>query len=1095
MGAEKILMNYDLARVYKNDLENWIGPEDGSSDAESLRSSDVVPYNASTHKCIRQFGTGYSITSITNAVIVTPRSDGGGTNQWKYEFYDIDTDTLIATVTDQNASTVFTFGTAITASTGIYIKLVWISGTVGVQAGDTIGLTTSKDVALMVPFPKETITSGEIIYALSDAGSTYYAESIHDQTMMHGGYRHTPTGTDRLPYTNIAGGYGALTGAFDYAHILDDSRYNEKLGWAKSSTFLQSASGNYPVVTYGVGQRAETSNINDIVYASYNAIFVNENGNDADDGSWQTPKKTIAGATSACDATHTVVVYGGAGATVSGGIFFETISGTGAFFQRLTKEYGYMPRLESPDGSTTITANASAIPEISGWYIKNSGQGIGVRVIDFNGNNVEVYDCTIEGGEHGIDGDSATAWDVVRCHIFGSAFSGVAGFAGNNANIEFNLIHGCLANGIYADHSSGNFLINDNICYANGYGINLYKVGGTMGSAVEFNTCYGNNLDGFFWNNVGCTMSGTLTGNISVENDRDGFATIAGGTAVTLTHSNAYGNGDDDLDNVSITAYNGNDGNDARAVDPLFIDPDNNNFALSSASTLKHIQPTEDDIGARWGLFHVNQDDVSINGIEFDGQSMMHDAIYKEGSNDWEGTILKYCRCHHCNGLAIDDYGDGTTNPTETDIDNSIFDHNGEGPKLWAGDNTVDNTISFKNTINNFFDLYNTDYNHAISYGAQNGFNFAVTGFNSSITNSIINGNSVSGVTNAGVTIYLTYCCITDAVVGNVDISATSNFTDNPLFISVEDDAENFNIKTIEAGYSIDSACKDAGSSDVGAWQLDRGITSYGYRKYEFEFNPKTISFGRAVKGFTRWEDGFGGSDNWAKGFKRTYNIKFSNKQVSSEELRNKIEAFTMMMKNRMNSIEDDSKTIFRLHLKKDTFFETGTGTIDATAKTIVDATKSFDEFQWQGFHVGVKYDSGTGTGTISASGKTLTVSPSPVWAVDEWEGYYIYVDGYYYIILSNTANVLTVSDPLGTLADASNIDWAIEKYFKITVCDGDTLTVNDPDGELPDGSYDYYIDFIECRLQRSGFGYSQPTFVIDREHSKTGYSIRLEEI
>ncbi len=231
----------------------------------------------------------------------------------------------------------------------------------------------------------------------------------------------------------------------------------------------------------------------------------------------------------------------------------------------------------------------------------------------------------------------------------------------------------------------------------------------------------------------------------------------------------------------------------------------------------------------------------------------------------------------------------------------------------------------------------------------------------------------------------------------------------------------------------------------------------------------------------------------WAKAHRRGFVFNFSAPQVSSEELRLKMEYFsTRIRKRESNTVEEETK--FRIHFQPTTFLETGTETIDSSAGTITDASKSWTENQWKGFHVGVQWTAGIGTGTLAAIAKTLVVAPDPSWTNDEWIGYYYYHNGYYYYILDNDTDTLTLSDPLGTLTNEADIDWNIEKYFKIISSNENVLCLCDADGELPDGEYFYYIDFIQVVINRTDFGYTQPRFLYTKEHSKTNYQISWEE-
>ena len=81
------------------------------------------------------------------------------------------------------------------------------------------------------------------------------------------------------------------------------------------------------------------------------------------------------------------------------------------------------------------------------------------------------------------------------------------------------------------------------------------------------------------------------------------------------------------------------------------------------------------------------------------------------------------------------------------------------------------------------------------------------------------------------------------------------------------------------------------------------------------------------------------------------------------------------------------------------------------------------------------------------------------------------------------------------TLVDASNVDWKIVKFFKVESNTTTVLTLVDDNSELIDGDYDYYFDFILCRVKPQNFNYNQYLFDYAKDTTKTGYLITFEEI
>jgi hypothetical protein len=482
-----------------------------------------------------------------------------------------------------------------------------------------------------------------------------------------------------------------------------------------------------------------------------------------------------------------------------------------------------------------------------------------------------------------------------------------------------------------------------------------------------------------------------------------------------------------------------------------------------------------------------------VNGFYINGQEQYNNAIFIVDSADHTGAEIWWCDIFDFQGIAVDLYDDDTD--TDAIINNCKIYENGNGVKLSYGGNTIDENLIYNNTIYGTWSDYTVQiFTHNDFYG--NAYGLYLESNSSGITyrDNISHQNSLYGIYSE-IGLVVTYCNITDATYNiSSPTGAGATFTDNPLFIDTTVGSENFNLKTIELGYTITSPCSDSSSTgiDIGAYDVDAAIDEDAWKKYDLEFNP-AVEWLNIPKGEVDFTDAKGFRDTWAKAHRRGFIFSFNAPQVSSQELRNKLEHFSTLVRKRENSTVDE-ETKFRIHFQPTTFLETGTGTIDASETTITDATQSWTENQWKGYHVGVRWTAGVGTGTIAAVAKTLTVAPNPAWTNDEWIGFYVYYNGYYYYIQDNTNNVLTLSDPLGTLTNDANINWNIEKYHKISSNNENVLCVCDGDGELPDGEYYYYIDFIVCKVNRIDFGYSQPRYAYTREHTKTGYSISFEE-
>ena len=338
-----------------------------------------------------------------------------------------------------------------------------------------------------------------------------------------------------------------------------------------------------------------------------------------------------------------------------------------------------------------------------------------------------------------------------------------------------------------------------------------------------------------------------------------------------------------------------------------------------------------------------------------------------------------------------------------------------------------------------------------------------------------------------------------------MDVSATTNITDDPLYVDLNVGSEDLRLRkttrTYGAGiyYLYNSPCVGVASDgyDMGCYLENPYISDYKYRKLQIEFQPLTMNTHPMIKGENTSDDVLGGVTNWGIAHKRTFPFKFGN--YTTEEMRLKIQYLNTFHPTRENELTR-AETIVRLHLRPREYFATGSGVLDEDTywsestpiARITDTTQSFVENQHKGYHVGVKFKE-VSSAVVSASGKTITKSSAFV--SEDWTGYYIYLDGYYYVITSNTDDALTVADTDGTLTDQT-VDIDIEKYFKIQSNDTTYLVIEDTDHEL-DGlgaTYGYYIDFIECVVSRDDGGSSQRIYAESVEMTKSNYQYTLEE-
>jgi hypothetical protein len=1055
MPAEHIEINYNHRIAYNNTDLNAIGA------TTNLTLRTITAPAAGTTNYVRKFGADYLIKQVTDMTLT-------GDANMTFRVYAAD-GTLLGTST--NAA--FTAGATLTTAQSCYLEIEANGGAVVVITPITID--TDVDAGgLAFVCAAETIADGDTLRLyLSDTSSTYY-----DANYMYGGARHTPAvGDSRLPYFHPEAADTALA-ARTIVHVLDSATYEvSEYAISGASTIWQAALGQTPTITSGVGARV--SREVSVQYNNVTAVYFNENGNDANPGTWQEPKLTIAGAIAARVAHD--IIYGGTGATVSGGIFSENITIAAAYL--LEPDYGYIP-------SVNAIQITNVGGEIYGFITTQITSGISLTgniqdntVHDFVGSGVFLGAAAIETDLNG--------GNILRNHIYGSSI-GIqqAQNASVTGTIEKNIIHdgvhaGGILAGIIMDASGGrtnSINVRNNVIY-NNYedGLYLYTHTQNLTGNIENNTIYNNNQYGIYAEeNAGGNIT-TVRNNIIWNNTT--FDLYLGAGAVTITESN-YGT------NSGFTIGAG-----CITTDPEFCYTTlPYKFGISANSGAYRTDTSSDDMGAHLRCIEINNSDITINGFYIDGQEQYNNAIFIVDNAGHTGTIIKWNNIFDYQGQQIDLYGTADTDATITN--NKIY-NGGNAIRLAYGGNTVQENLIYNNSIFGIWtDWTIQEFIHNVFYGNQYGIYLESNSAGITIRDCIFDQNSSYGIYSE-VALVITYCDILDAVNSNVNITAASNLTDNPLFVNTNEGAEDFHIKTIEGGYVSDSACKESASDgkDIGAFDVSYSVANDYWKLYELAYNPKVMDFGNRPKGAVQFTDAEGGLDNWAKAHKRVFGLAFGQNQYTTEVLRNKLKLFSVDMMRKRENTYVDSQTIFRVHFQPTTYLESGTGTVDGTGKTIQDITQDWTENKFKGWHVGVQYTSGVGTGTLAAVARTLTVNPSPVWTVNQWIGYYFHYAGNYYYILSNTADILTLSDPLGNLVNDISIDWEIEKYFKIISNIETSLCVSDDDDELPTGSYEYYIDFIECKVQRPEFSFNQDIYLWTREHSKKGFAIIFEEV
>ena len=1071
--AELVQIDYDHEIDYTITAENQVG-------AETDTGLRTVPTPGAEVYYVRKFGTDYNITEVTD---IEDPVDANMT----FTVKALDGTTLGA----RTGGGAFVAGSTVTAQ-GCYLEIEADGGDVTVLASITID--TDVDAGgLAFTCAAETIYDGNTLTLyLSDTGSTYY-----DSSYMYGGGRHTPAAdTARKPFFHpydcvLDGGWGNDDGieivdsqTYSFPYKASDGNWYYELPLSVTPCYLYSTDGQAPTIKGDIGASA-TREVS-ALFNNVTAVFFNENGTNTDTGatgyedSWHDPYGTMANAlTAAAGKGVSLVIYGGTGATVENN--YITIGNTTLGAYTLELEYGYYCTLTGLSSNYISLNNASC------------------NIYGFSLDTIIITTTANWGG------------DFKNCDCFSnpSIFFRINNtFSGNINNCVFRNNHIGIS---FLDGTNHSGTISNSLFYNNTtYGIESAILGIFTGS---INNClaYDNGNSGFYirndfrgtfenclaWNNISYGIHTNLTAftgtirNCIVWNN-GAYDLYRQGTQPTITESN-YGTN-------AAAANDWTIGAGCITTDPKFckiIYP--YRLGISRDSGAYRTDTSSDDMGAHLRIIEINESDIEINGIEFDGNSQFNNAIYIADTADHTGTIIKWCSIHDFHGIQIDLYDNNTD--LDAIISNNLIYNGGNGLALSYGGNTLEENCIYNNTIYGIWSDYTGQtFNHNVFFGNYYGLYLESNSGSIIIKNCIFHNNLNYGI-NSEVSLNTTYCCHADAVNSNVDISSSTNITENPLFVSEVSSSEDFHLKRTERDNIVESPCLDASDTtsfpDMGAYDEDASVGEESWKKFVLNYNPTNMNDEIATKGRINFDDIYGNVHLWGQDQHLILPFKWSDDFASDEEQYNMIRYFCGLIPTRQNG-KTESQCEFRVKLLPTSYFGSGTGTIDASAKTLTDS--GWYPNQKKGWHVTIKYTSGTATGNLVAASKTLVVTGLTA-TVDQYEGYYFPYNGYYYYIKSNIPTSggeteLVLSDPNDTLtADASGINWSICKMFKVESNTTTVLTLTDDDSELPDGSYDYYFDFIKSRVITNNFVGNQSGFKWDTWKTKSGYDITFTEV
>lgn len=1033
---DKIRIDYSQLTEYGITPANAVGP----TTSTTLRT--VTTYDDDNCIHVRKFGIAYEIKQVTDI------EDPVDTDM-KFWVYALD-GTLLGSRVGGGA---FVAGTTLTTAQPCYLK---VTGTGSATMLTTVLIDTDVDPSGKdFIFPAETIINGTSInFYLSQTTSTYY-----DENMIHGGARHTPDGTEALPFFTIQDALDQCDSYYPIVTVLDSETYDEELtfdgGWT-----LQAALGQTPKITCGIGARATREIVHD--GNNTDTAYVSSSGDDSTgDGTYQKPYKTLnkVGA-SIGSRTHVK--------TMDEGPFLAETSFV--IVNQMEPLYGIV---------TKIIGNKQVEDDFTGFMVDgNAGVGISISADNVMVHNNTVYNFTNSGINTII---SARVLDIQK-NIIKNSVDGVLGYGitdayGSTGFISNNIIFDCNI-GAQIVGGGGGVQISNNVIYSCGIGLDIYVGAVNWTADIKNNVIYKNSNIGINILSGAGSVTGAIKNNILWENSN---YDITSEESFTMTYT-IYA-----TKNANVTAGTG-----CSTSDPLFMDSDNFNFALKFGSPAYKTDGFENDLGPTFGCILISATGVTINGFEIDGQEKYFYGIYKTGSTDYASLTVKWCYIHDFLGTCIDDYSGAATTGN---YQNNMIGKSGSAVLVRRGCNYFNYNIVFSNIEYGLYQNYSMlEFNHNVVFNNElTGYYRASASAGPIIKNSIFNANGAYGINSIGMATVFN-SCINDYVSSTVKYLPTENenITDNPIFVNENTDEEDFHLKSVARGYIFNSPCIGLADDgyDMGAYLETLSVTGGGWKTFQLTHEPSTMNIETSLKDGNVSVSNFGDMFLRGKNFKMIFPLQWSPNQATTEEQSKKIRHFQRLVPTIKNE-KTRSECLFRLWFLPDTHLQSGTGVIDSTAKTITDSTKDWVEDDFTGFWIGVKHSSHASISIDSSNAQAEVTGAG--WTTNEHQGRFLRINQIPFLILGNTADTLQLSDPYGYLT-TETVSGSIETYYKATGNDETEITILDPYSTLPTGSYAYYLAFVRCYVSSQVYRYTQPNYAINKETWKTGYQITFEE-
>jgi len=898
------------------------------------------------------------------------------------------------------------------------------------------------------------IDDQQIKLYLSYSGSTYY-----DQNYKHGGARHTPTGVERLPYFKIQDAIDTVTPTFINVEVLDSEIYEEIITINDNNTNIQSSLGQTPTIKApGCGARISREVEND--GNNIDTIYVGKSGSDSTgDGTYQKPYFSLQYAHDNLNGRTNINIIDSLG-------YAEGLSVTNVI--TLEPIYGEVPIFTGGYQIHIITGGNGST--IIGLDLRFSTPE---AILCYQAGSSNILDNSITNATIGIKYDSSSVSGDIKRNKIRNIYTGLLCNTGSNgASIENNIVGDC-ANGLFiafTSTTSGISIKNNIIHDCSLYGIE--QVGGNN-ATIENNTIYKCN--------VGIDYGSLPTGNTIRNNiiyNSTSYDLVDTSTAQTITYSCF-------ITNNGFTEGTGNVKSDpllSQVFTPYKL-------GISPISPVIRKDSNSKDIGTNLDLITITANNITINGFIIDGNDFFNYGIIDSTDTNYTGFISKYNDVINCTSSGIFLYDSDTD--TDAQILNTKVYKNGSGISLFYGGNTLKNNLIYRNSQIGLYSNYlSTIIQSNVFFSNSEGIRFDENTAGTTIVNNIFDNNFEYGIYSA-VIVVGTYNCHTDPIL-NVNFDDETNIIIDPLFINIEQDSEDFNLRSVEGGFKYESSLinRGIGGADIGAYIVDRELLSEQIKSYQLDYNPFMVERSLKLKGQTKFDNALGSLSTFGRSHKMIFNLQWNDDDLQTEKQLFTMRYLSQLSKTRENEKSDENVKVY-FHLRPEEKELTGSSGIISGSK-LNDSLLNLAENRYKGYHLAVKFESGSGM-IIDADAKTGTVSGAE-WTEDQWKGYYIYYNLNYHIIISNTSDTITVSDIYGVLIDGV-INYSFEKYFKILKHSPNEFCLYDPNSELTNGTYAYYIDFVECIITNALFKPKQDSgFRETQYHQQTGIQITLEE-